>query len=114
MAIIDVGLVAELTSVVTAVTQSVKSSRLVRRLDGEVLAALLGITAGLGWGVVTGSVRDDHGVRWDEVFRGVANGVLAGIGASALYNGQKNAPFKNVLPSRQEKQQAQETNDDRP
>lgn len=106
MAIIDIAQVAELAAVTSAATQILKYRPFLRRFDGEFLAGIVGTGVGLLWYAASGSLVDPAsllGVNWAEVFRGSVNGLLSGVGASAIYNGAKASGIPNILPTRSEK-----------
>lgn len=99
MSVVDWSLIAQVTVAVTAAMQIVKAKKPFNRVDGEYLAAGLGI----GIAAYFCLMMPNAFVTWQDWMRCLASGLVAGVTASGAYNVQKALPFPNVLPTRQEK-----------
>jgi hypothetical protein len=98
--IIDWQVTAQVTVVVAAAMQILKAKSPFNRIDGEYLAAIVGILVAIYFCLVTPGEE----VSWIDWMRCAASGLVAGIAASGAYNVQKALPFPNMLPSRTDKE----------
>lgn len=101
--IIDWQMTAQVTLVVTAAMQILKAKSPFNRIDGEYLAAIVGILIAIYFCLVTPGGE----TTWVDWMRCAASGLVAGIAASGAYNVQKALPIPNMLPTRNEKEATQ-------
>jgi hypothetical protein len=108
--IIDWTIVGELSFVVLALMQLVKSRTGDKSVRGSAIPWLSGIVAvacSLLWFLVNGqlvNIHDIHwaGLNWVNVYRAIAMGAIAAVGSIAMYNAQKAMPIPNLLPTTNE------------
>jgi hypothetical protein len=98
--IIDWQVTAQVTVVVAATMQILKAKSPFNRIDGEYLAAIVGILIAIYFCLVTPGEE----ASWVDWMRCAASGLVAGIAASGAYNVQKALPFPNMLPSRHDRE----------
>lgn len=99
MNVVDWGLIAQVTVAVAAAMQIVKTKKPFNQVDGEYLAAGLGVVIAAYFCLMLPNTF----VTWQDWMRCGASGLVAGITASGAYNVQKALPFSNALPTRKEK-----------
>lgn len=100
MDIIDWQLTVQVSVVVAAAMQVLKTKHPFNRLDGEYLAAIIGVVVALYFCLVLPGVESS----WIDWVHCSVSGLVAGVMASGAYNMQKAMPFPNILPTRKEKE----------
>lgn len=96
--VVDWKLIAGCSVAVTAAVQLLKNKRPFNKLDGEVLAASVGIVIALYFCLVTPGGE----ATWQDWVRCGVSGLVAGIAASGAYNLQKASIIPTMFPSRSE------------
>jgi hypothetical protein len=102
MAILDASLVAEIAGITTSVLQVIKSHPKIRGSFIPYLGGIIGVAIGVLWYIVSGDVIAKGaalGVDWQNIYRGLFNGVAGAVVAQGGYNIQKAIPLPNILPT---------------
>lgn len=97
--IIDWSMAMQISVATAAVMQILKTKPPFDRLDGEYLAATVGVIIGIYFCLVTPHV-ESHWIDWLQCG---ATGLVAGVAASGAYNIQKALPMSNMFPTKTEK-----------
>jgi hypothetical protein len=98
--VIDWSMAAQVSVAVAAAMQILKIKKPFNRIDGEYLAAMVGILIAIYFCMVTPTVE----ATWVDWVRCGVSGLVGGVVASGAYNFQKALPFPNVFPTRSEKE----------
>lgn len=99
---IDWQLVGELTVVIIAIMQLIKSHPATNGSDIPWLSGLVGIVVAVGWFAVHGTIYHNAHVDWIDLYRAVVMGAVAATFGIAAYNTQKALPIPNILPTSSE------------
>lgn len=103
--IIDWGVTMQVSVATAAAMQILKTKPLFKRLDGEYLAATVGVVIAVYFCLVTPDV-ESHWIDW---LRCGASGLVGGVAASGAYNIQKALPMANMFPTKTEKKTSHPT-----
>jgi hypothetical protein len=111
MEIFDTLLITEIAALVVVTMQAIKAYPRVRGSAIPAISAIVGVVACLGWYAVTGQLLLADGIEWENMYRGIFNGICGAVAANAGYNIQKALPGVNILPTATEmdKQVIEET-----